>query len=63
MDLDERAKGIRAVCDCLRYVQADIDKANLPIVSLHVELAISEAETILDSLAPRGLNGGESRSA
>jgi hypothetical protein len=50
MTSDERAKGIRALCDCLRYVREDVDKADLPIVSLHVRLAISEAETVLDHL-------------
>jgi hypothetical protein len=51
---DERVKDIRAVCDCLRYVREDVDKANLPIVSLHVRLAISEAETALDHLLSEG---------
>ena len=50
MTSDERARDIRALCDCLRYVRNDIDKANLPIVSLHVGLAISEAEIVLDHL-------------
>ena len=50
MTPQERAREIRAVRECLRYVKTDAETFDLMLVSVHIGRAIAEADTILDEL-------------
>lgn len=61
MTPQDKAREIRAVRECLRYVKADAENFNLMLVSLHIGKAIAEADTALDELD--GRHAGRTASA
>lgn len=48
MTQEEKMKSAQALCDCIRYLLTDAHKAELPLVSLHLRIAMSEAEAFIE---------------
>jgi len=64
MTREERLKQMQSLRDCMKYLLVDASKADLPLVSLHLKIAIAEADTLIEEEAGKEpVSGQECRSA